>query len=307
MTSSLTPDQRAQWVRDGYLLLRGALSPAHVRGARKAVDTVYRAYQDGEIQNLSRDRETATIFPPQWRWIDPHWNRDAVAFRRWTIIEDDPFFISLIDHDAFFPLILELMGPFIQLGMTHAIVLPPNMKDKPYLHVDGGESLGSARTDASSRPLSIRVQMFLTDLEHENCGNFMAVPGSHRHPLPPDALHNCPAHLSPVQFRVRAGDIICWTHSLWHGAAANEGQEPRKTLIFSYMQRFMKPYDYEMISTETLARCTPRQRLLLGDLGGWHWRAGCHYYENEDFAEIMSGTGSLALSDYRTVLNGAVT
>lgn len=294
-TTALTPDQKAQWDRDGFLLLRGALSPAKTAAARDAVERLYAAYLDGRLENLSRDRETATIFPPQWRWIDPSWNRDAVAFRRWNIIEEDSFFLSLVDDNGYFPAILELMGPFIQLGMTHAIVLPPGMKDKPYLHVDGGESLGSTRTDALSRPLSIRVQMFLTDLQHDNAGNFMVVPGSHRHPLPPDPLHSLPAHMSkPVQFHVRAGDVIFWMHSLWHGAAGNEAQTPRKTLIYSYIQRFMKPYDYETISAATLARCTARQRLLLGDLGGWHWRAGCHYYENDDFVDIMSGSCTLA-------------
>jgi hypothetical protein len=288
---ALTAEQRAAFDRDGFLLVRGALSPQQTAAARSAVDRLYAQYLDGTIVNLSRDRETATIFPPHWRWIDPTWPRDAIAFRRWNIVEDDPFFISLVDHDGYWPLVVGLMGPFIQLGMTHAIVLPPGMRDRPYLHVDGGESLGSVRPDPASRPLSLRVQMFLTDLDDDNRGNFMVVPGGHRHPLPPDPLHHRPNGLpDPVQFHVRAGDAVIWTHCLWHGAAANEGESPRKTLIYSYMQRFMRPYDYEAISTATLARCTARQRLLLGDLGGWAWRAGCHYYENDDFVDIMSGS-----------------
>lgn len=94
----------------------------------------------------------------------------------------------------------------------------------------------------------------------------------------------------PVQFHMRAGDALLFTHALWHGAAENNSERPRKTLIYGYIQRFLKPYDYEQAVPEVLSMCTPRQRLLLGELGGWHWRAGCHYYEAPDYLPTMLGT-----------------
>jgi ectoine hydroxylase-related dioxygenase (phytanoyl-CoA dioxygenase family) len=88
---------------------------------------------------------------------------------------------------------------------------------------------------------------------------------------------------------MRAGDALLFTHALWHGAAGNNSERPRKTLIYGYIQRFLKPYDYEKACPQVLSMCTPRQRLLLGDLGGWHWRAGCHYYEGPEYLPTMLG------------------
>lgn len=284
----LTPEQRERWEADGYLLLRGALAPGDVAALRGAVERMYGRYLEGAIENLSRDRETATVFPPHWDWIDPAWDRRAIAFRRWNIVQDEEVFLRLADHPAFFGAVLDILGPHVQVAMTHAIVLPPGMKDKPYLHVDGGDALQHVRVSDGSLPLLVKVQMFLTDLDQEDCGNFTVVPGSHRHALPPDPLGAPPPGTpKPVQIKAKAGDLVIFTHSLWHGAAANGGDRARMTLIYGYNHRCMRPYDYERPDPAVLAPATPRQRLLFGDMGGWHWRAGCYHYAGPDQVPTM--------------------
>ncbi|POF27790.1 phytanoyl-CoA dioxygenase family protein [Roseibium marinum] len=283
-----TTAPEGDWDEDGYLILRNAIPPDQLQRWTEATDTLHRTFLEGAIPNLSQDKETATTFPPHWEWIDRTWDRRTIAFRRWRIVEDDPVFLEMLDHPAWFPIVLKLFGNFVQISLTHVIVYPPKAHDEPYIHVDGGDSLGNIRTDPSSLPLYVKVMIFLNDLSRENEGNFSVVPGSHRVPYEKEEAKRILQEGRAKQLKFRAGDCILFPHSLWHGPAPNRSKRSRKTLFVGYSPTFMRPYDYQSIDVKTLAVATPRQRRLLGDLGGWDWRAGCHYYSGPDQEEIMS-------------------
>lgn len=279
------------WDEDGYLIIRGAVSVDQLRSWTEATDRLYKRFVDGELPNLSQDKETATVYPPHWEWIDEDWKRDRVAFRRWRIVEDDPVFLETIDHPGWFPIVQRLFGHSLQVSLTHVIVYPPDAHDPPYLHVDGGDALGKIRTDGNGPPLYVKAMIFLTDIQQENQGNFSVVPGSHRVPYDDDTAKEIIENGSAQQICVNAGDCVLFQHSLWHGPAPNVTAFPRKTLFAAYTPTFVRPYDYGAIDADALANATPRQRRLLGDFGGWEWRAGCHYYCGPDQAEIVCGDG----------------
>ena len=90
-----------------------------------------------------------------------------------------------------------------------------------------------------------------------------------------------------VQLKVKAGDAAIFSHSIWHGAAPNRSTRRRKSLIFCYSQMFCRPFDFVAPSAELLERCAPRQRRLLGDLGG-EWKPGSYFYAPEDQVEVMA-------------------
>jgi hypothetical protein len=277
------------WARDGFLILRRAVSADQIERWTTALDALHGRFVAGAIPNLSQDKESATVFPPHWEWIDPAWPRDRIAFRRWRIVEDDPIFLEAVDHPSWMPILLSLFGPYLQVSLTHAVVYPPDAHDPPYLHVDGGDALGQMRIAGDGPPLSVKAMIFLTDLAERDCGNFSVVPGSHRLAFDPAAAERARRD-SLVQLEVRAGDVVLFPHCLWHGPAPNRSPRSRKTLFIGYSPTFLRPYDYERIDDATLARATPRQRRLLGDLGGWAWRAGCHFYAGPDQAEVIGAT-----------------
>ncbi len=262
-TSVLSEEQKRQWKEYGYIVLKGALSPEEVQNLTAVVDEMY--------QELLQK---------------PDVKPDAVLDRR-NVMEDKDIFVELIDHPVTFPVVLELIGPYIQLSMSEVIVRPPNPKDKGYLHTDGGQAMRQIRVREDSLPLQIKLHYFLTDLDSPDSGNFTVVPGSHNQPFPENGIEEGPYIPEAVQLCVKAGDVAIFPHALWHGVVGNKSERPRKTLIYCYSHQCFRPFDYEKASPELLARVTPRRRRLIGDIG--EWRYGSYFYSPSDQVQVIKG------------------
>ena len=156
----LTKDQRKQWKTEGYLVLKGALSPKEVQGLTATVDEMDAEFRKGE--NVTADS----------------------LFDKRNVMEDNDIFVDLMDHPVTLPIVRELIGDYIQLSMSEVIIRPPNPKDQGYLHTDGGQAMRSIRVSRSSSPLQIKIHYFLTDIESPESGNFTVVPGSHNRTFP---------------------------------------------------------------------------------------------------------------------------
>ena len=90
-----------------------------------------------------------------------------------------------------------------------------------------------------------------------------------------------------VQLIVEAGDVAIFPHNLWHSVAPNLGDSVRRSVTFRYGQMWCRPYDYEKVPAEVLARLSPRRRRLLGDMGAdYH---ATDYYKPHDQLEVMLG------------------
>lgn len=257
----LSNDQKQHWQEQGYLVLKGVLSAEEVQTLTATVDEM-----DAEF----RQQEHVTT--------------DSVFDRR-NVMEDNDIFVNLMDHPVTFPIVLELLGTYIQLSMSEVIVRPPNLKDKGYLHTDGGQAMRGIRVSDTSWPLQLKIHYFLTDLENPDSGNFTVVPGSHNRPFPEEGVQDGPYLPEAVQLCVKAGDAAVFPHALWHGVVANRSQQARKTLIYCYSHHCFRAFDYEKASPELLARCTPRQRRLIGDIGDW--KPGSYFYSPADQEELI--------------------
>jgi hypothetical protein len=255
----LTTDQRASWSSDGYLVLKQVFKKSRLAKMRKALDALY---------TRSRRRTGS----------------DKMDVR--NILSEDPEFIDLIDPGEIFPIVLDLLGPYIQLSMAQALVRPPAPKDKGYVHADGGQAMTRIRVTETSLPLQLKIQYFLTDLRGQNRGNFIVYPGSHMRPLPGSGTRIDPQTPGGVQLEVEAGDAAIFPHALWHGVAPNRSKRARKTLIYCYSQMCFRQFDFPGTDPDTLDRCTPRQRRLLGDLGV-DWRPGAYFYGPKDQTDVM--------------------
>ena len=273
----LTEKEKYQWKKDGYLVLKGVLSAEEIKQLTIVVDQIDEEYR----KQLSSEGAQSGVD------AEPY-----AGLNRLNIIEESDLLVGLMDHPVTFPVVLELLGPFIQLSMSQAMIRSPNPEVKGLshaLHPDGGQAMQRIRVEESSLPLQIKVQYFLTPLTVPDHGNFTIVPGSHHCPFPTAQLGNAesPHNAKALQLCVEAGDAAVFPHALWHGAASNRSSYPRKTLIYCYNHHCFRPYDYKQPSPELLVRCTPRQRRLLGDVG--KWQPGSYFYSPADQEEVMAG------------------
>lgn len=259
----LTEEQKHQWKEDGYIILKNVLSSDEIKNLTTAIDQMYEEHQK-----------------------QPDVKPNAGLDRR-NVMEDNDIFVELIDHPAMFPVVLELMGPYILLGMSEVIVRPPQPEGKGLLHTDGGQAMRQIRVSESSLPLQIKLHYFLTDLPNPDSGNFTVVPGSHNRPFPEGGFKEGPYIPEAVQLCVNAGDVAIFPHAMWHGFVVNKSDKPRKTLVYCYVHQCLRCFDYEKASPELLARCTPRQRRLIGDIG--EWRPGSYFYSPPDQVEVITG------------------
>lgn len=260
----ITPEEERTFRTQGYLLMRGALSPAEV-GALLAESErlITAAEQGGSVVRESYYHENSY--------------KVAQVLRRTDALD------HLIDHPSYFGRLVSLIGPYIQLMGTE-IFIRGAAEDAAItgFHTDLGPALqGFLPTDDANPFLQIKVQLFLTDLSEPDSSNFALIPGSHRRrvtetdamclihevnrridadgSLPPDA----------VQVLARPGDALMFPHTLWHGVSRNRSGRTRYSIALRYGQTALRPHErFDFVLTDTRRRLTPRQRRLLGDFGG---------------------------------------
>jgi len=274
----LSDEQREKWAIDGYLHLEQVLAHDEVE------------FFSGELDRLRGQPgwEPSPDGPlGHYAWLEHARDLDPEGFMdRRDLLPYSPAFIELMDRPEVFDLIVDLMGPYLLLSMTQAIVRASTPSFRGYTHTDGGEALRRIRVTETSRPLAMKALYLLSDTLEPDSGNFTVFPGSHMRPYPERADPPLgPATPGAVQLTAKAGDCIVFSHSLWHGPAPNLSGKARKTLLYNYCQLFMRSYDFETVS-EVKDRCTPRQRRLLGDLG-YDFRPGSYFYAPLDQVEIV--------------------
>lgn len=244
----LTPQQRRQWEEEGYLLIEQALTESEVASLLDATARVVEA-----------SRET----------VDQGTGGAQQAFKVVRAVERDAALDLLIDHPATLPVLLALLGPSLQILGTEIFVRRPAPGREPLVewHKDGGPALARILHQSGQPALQLKIQYFLTDLSEADSGNFLLVPGSHRRPFPADGRVSEDDLARSVQVLARPGDALIFPWALWHAVAPNRSDRVRRSVTFRWGQLFCRPYDYERLPAHLLARWTPRQRRLFGELG----------------------------------------
>ncbi|MEM7407100.1 MAG: phytanoyl-CoA dioxygenase family protein [Pseudomonadota bacterium] len=276
---TLTELERTQWEVDGYLHLKGVLTPEQVQLYSDEIDRV-RELPGFEPSDLPRGH---------YGYLQHSADLAIDGFMdRRHLLPYGQFFVDLIDHEPVFDRIVDIMGPYLLLSMTQAIVRPSTTTFPGYTHTDGGEALRYVRVTETSRPIALKAMYLLTDVSGTDNGNLTVFPGSHMRPFP-DAPERWPTPHSPgaAQLEGQAGDCYVFSHSLWHGPAPNRSGLARKTILYNYCQMFTRCYDFE-VPPEIVAQLTPRQRRLLGHLG-YDFRPGSYFYAPRDQVSVITG------------------
>nr|WP_296068994.1 phytanoyl-CoA dioxygenase family protein [uncultured Actinoplanes sp.] len=261
---AITPEQRAEFQRQGILLIRDALSPAERDRLETAVDRVYavereagRTAADGSLHLLG--------FLPR-----------------------DEAFGELLTHARTFPYVWGLAGWNIYSHHNHLDVTPPNLSDRPPVwgwHQDGYRQNSDPESPAGEpRPmLSLKVAYVLSDLSRTGRGATKVVPGSHLSNTLKRTDGSDPR--GTVEITANPGDAFVFDRRLWHSRSVNHSTVTRKMLFVGYTYRWIRPLDDMPVDRdgEWWRNRTPVQRQLIGDAPHTanHWGVGWDGYIDE--------------------------
>jgi ectoine hydroxylase-related dioxygenase (phytanoyl-CoA dioxygenase family) len=263
-----TESQLREFSRDGYLVVRDAISPDLTEKLVHAADRLMDS-------NLSLGWE---IFQED----------GARSYRDCVLL--DEVFLELLATPAVFPVIVGILGANIQLLGSQLIytdsMRPVRTPERTHWHRDRMVAVNDLGGAAVPR-LAVKAAYYLTDVQAPDSGMTLFSPGSHRltEPLrippgaidPPDAV--CP-DLQP-------GDAVLFENRTWHCPGFNSTGRVRKAVIMEYGYRWLRRRTREqLIRNQLIEGRDPVTRQLLGDLG-----------PDADFA-YARGTGSKAIEEW---------
>jgi len=214
---------KLQYEAQGFLHLPGAIPPQVVTRAKRAFDSAAAAYD------------------AQWRQEVAEGTADARFCDIPDILDRDDVFVDLVDLPSLVPLLLELVGPDIQLNHTHARLFPPGKTFTAKWHSDLAEVIGIDLGHSTN--FFLKIHYFFEDLRPDQ-GCLAFIPGSHR--FPRDIVRPVidDPFTSPLTVRVvpKAGDVVIFNTHLLHMALDNDSPLVRKSLIYAYTHFWVKHY-----------------------------------------------------------------
>ena len=243
----MTPEQRADFDRDGFLVIRSALRPDEVGRYRAAVDRV-------------RQEQAAT------GGLAPDGSLHLLG-----AVGSCPELAGLLDHPAVFGLVWSVLGWNVHVHHSHLDVHPPVIGERPpwwHWHQDGGRQ--NRELETAPRPrMSVKLAYWLSDVSEPGRGNLMVLPGSHRTdwlPGPPRRDVPWPVPEGAVQLTVGPGDVVFFDRRLWHARSLNRSDVVRAAVFLGYTWRWVRARDEvaELPARPWWLGLDPVQRQLLG-------------------------------------------
>ena len=165
------------------------------------------------------------------------------------------------DGPATHPLLLGVLDRFLgqyQLSAPTGIQIGPGEVDQILHHDDSIYPLPVPHGE-----VVLNTMWPFDDFTVEN-GATRILPGSHRwepgrRPVPADEA-------DVVQVEMRAGSVLFYTGSIWHGGGANRTETPRLGVILEYVSSWLRPQENHVLAVprEVAASLPERLQELLG-------------------------------------------
>ena len=204
-------EARAQYERDGYVVIRGVVDAGLVREAREHVDWL--------------------------REKNPRLRAEQLGH---TLMTDDPFWVRLVGDERLLDVAQQFIGPDIGLFASHYIAKPPFDGQAVLWHQDG--------SFWPLDPMEVTTLWLAVDDSTPENGCMRVIPGSHRAPLQAmvartDVANVLSAALDPalvddsqaVDVVLKAGDVSIHHPNLIHGSNPNHSSGWRRGLTIRYI------------------------------------------------------------------------
>lgn len=237
--------QKAQFDRDGFVIVRDALSSEQTERLIAAAD---RLYADGVGRDGLSERR--------------HWQMR-------NCLPSDPAFLELVAHPNILPLVAAILAWDIHLITSHLIVRPPTPDADAHFkgegwHRDGGQSSWEM---AEPHPrLFLKVAFLLSDQSEPGRGNTQVLPGSNRLVGPPAQAKGAPHPYGALEVLGKPGDALLFEQRTWHAVGPNHSEITRKSVFFGYGFRWVRSMDALTPPTELFPHVSPIERQLLGEV-----------------------------------------
>jgi len=183
-------------------------------------------------------------------------NFEGFATQRLYAVIDKTFVCNpLVEHPRILALLDRLFEPNYLLSQLQVINILPGEAAQPLHHDDGFYPLPRPRP-----PLSAATIFAIDDFTADN-GATVIVPGSHTWDdrLPGDGDARMPAVM-------RAGSVVFFLGTLWHGGGANRTDRGRLCVTAQYCARWCRQQENFSLSVsrERARQCSPHIQRLLG-------------------------------------------
>jgi ectoine hydroxylase len=240
----MTPGEREQFERDGFLVVRSVLNQDEIDRARTAI--------------LGYKEKTGTVG----------------ALHQLSAVTACPELAFLLDHPVAFRYIWSMLGWNVHVYHSHVDVHPQiheQQKDWWHWHQDGGRQNRELETDPRPR-MSVKLAYWLSDVSETGRGNFTVLPGSHLTnwlPGPPSRGVPWPEPEGSLQITANPGDLVVFDRRLWHRRSDNYSPITRVGAFFGYTYRWVAGRDdvADLPNRPEWAGFTEVQRQLLGGVG----------------------------------------
>lgn len=199
--------------------------------------------------------------------IDETIERDHISFgtnvflghrtrRVFNLLSRHPDFAAVPLQSPMLGVVERVLGRDLLLSSLTAIDIHPGQDAQP-LHADDA----ALPVPRPHQPLGVVAIWALTDFTADNGGTRL-VPGSHladRRPRHDDEPLTRPTEM-------RAGSVIIYNGSLWHGGGANRSAERRIGIVCNYYAGWLRQEENQMLALtrDQVAAFPPRLRALIG-------------------------------------------
>jgi ectoine hydroxylase len=186
-----------------------------------------------------------------------------------------PDLAEVVDWPPLLDLAVELLSPNISINHSHLDVHPPHPPTGAHRwHRDNGLMGRDMRLLWQDQPrVTLKVAIYLTDVESADDGALEVVPGSHL-----DTASRYPAEEQPTGVPILgpAGTVAVFDARLWHRRRDNLGTRIRRAMFMAYSYRWLTSRDTPFEQVPEWASLPPIRRQLLGEttVDPFYWAPG---------------------------------
>jgi ectoine hydroxylase-related dioxygenase (phytanoyl-CoA dioxygenase family) len=245
----------------GYTVLEDVIEPDLVKELREALDRIARERGIGACDNEFEGRDTVRIY---------------------NLLACDDVFARVPIHPAVLPVVEGVLDDGCLISSLSSIDIGPGETPQP-IHSDD-------MVIALPRPhpaVVCNTMWALTDFSEAN-GATRLVPESHKSPDYPNLGTDTPS----IPAEMKAGSVLVWNGSLWHGGGANRTNERRVGLAMNYCAGFIRQQENQQlgIPREKVASFPGRLQRLVG-YGVYRSLIG--HIDKQDPRKLLGGDASL--------------